>query len=97
MIKISKGNRTHETLYLRVVEVGEDKHTKHNVNTMENIHIGNNPCCRSPKLCDTGLRKVKWKSVYEQGTVVAFFNISISAVTLSEFLLKILIAFRSII
>lgn len=59
MIKISKGNRTHETLYLILADVGDDKHKKHNVNMMENIHIGSNLSFRSPELCDPGLRKVR--------------------------------------
>lgn len=96
MIKISKDSKIHETLYLILVGVCEDKHTKHNVNMMENIHTGNNLSLRSPELCDTGLRKVKCKLVYEQGTAVAFFSIITSIVTFSEFHLKILIACRSI-
>lgn len=73
------------------------KINKHNVNMMENIHTGNNLSFKSPELCNIGLRKVKYKLVYEQRTSVAFFNISTSVVTLSEFHLKILIACRSII
>ena len=75
-------------MYLKLVKVSEDKYIKHSVSMMENIHPHRKQLFslsfRSSKLCDIGLRKIKYKLMCKQESYVAHFNISTSAVTLYE-------------